>query len=154
MVNEGTVIKLYLPATRALVLEASPILSREDYNGNGEMILVVDDIKEQRDITSAILTTLGYTPATAASGEEAVEYMKTNSADLIILDMIMNPGIDGLDTYKKIIEFKPKQKAIIASGFSETDRVREARKLGARKYIKKPYTIENIGVAIKAELAE
>jgi DNA-binding NtrC family response regulator len=78
--------------------------------------------------------------------------MKDNSADLLVLDMIMAPGIDGLETYKKIIEVHPGQKAIIASGFSETERVKEAQNLGAGEYIKKPYTMEKIGLAVKSEL--
>ncbi len=45
-----------------------------------------------------------------------------------------------------------RKKAIIASGFSETRRVKQAQKLGAGQYIKKPYTIEKVGVAVKAEL--
>ncbi len=78
--------------------------------------------------------------------------MKENSADLLVLDMIMAPGIDGLETYKRILEHHPGQKAIIASGFSETERVKETQKLGAGEYIKKPYTIEKIGLAVKSEL--
>jgi DNA-binding NtrC family response regulator len=78
--------------------------------------------------------------------------MKTNSVDLLVLDMIMDPGIDGFETYKKITEIHPNQKAIIASGFSETDRVKEAQRLGAGTYIKKPYTLEKIGLAVKTEL--
>ena len=66
--------------------------------------------------------------------------------------MIMDPGIDGLETYKKILEFNPTQKAIIASGFSETEMVKEAQRLGAGKYLKKPYTLEKIGLAVKEEL--
>jgi DNA-binding NarL/FixJ family response regulator len=66
--------------------------------------------------------------------------------------MIMDPGIDGLETYRRIIEVKPKQKAIIVSGFSETDRVKQALQLGAGAYIRKPYLMEKIGVAIKNEL--
>ena len=66
--------------------------------------------------------------------------------------MIMDPGIDGLDTYKKILELHPGQKAIIASGYSKTERVKEAQKIGAGQYIKKPYIIEKIGVAVRAEL--
>ncbi len=65
----------------------------------------------------------------------------------------MDPGIDGLDTYKEILQLHPEQKAIIASGFSETDRVKEAQKLGADQYVKKPYTLEKIGLAVKAELS-
>ena len=64
----------------------------------------------------------------------------------------MAPGIDGLETYQRILEINPKQKAILVSGFSETDRVREAQKLGAGAYVKKPYVMENIGMALRDEL--
>ncbi|MBT3224730.1 MAG: response regulator transcription factor [Deltaproteobacteria bacterium] len=77
--------------------------------------------------------------------------MKTNKADLILLDMIMDPGMDGLDTYKKIIEIHPGQKAVIASGFSETDHVKEVQSLGAGAYIRKPLLLEKIGLAAKEE---
>ena len=66
--------------------------------------------------------------------------------------MIMDPGINGRETYERIIKIHPKQKAIIASGFAETDEVKEAQKLGAGQYIKKPVTIEKIGLAVKGEL--
>jgi len=66
--------------------------------------------------------------------------------------MIMEPGINGRETYEKIIRIRPHQKAIVLSGFAETDDVKEAQKLGAGQYIKKPITLEKIGLAIKAEL--
>ncbi len=66
--------------------------------------------------------------------------------------MIMAPGIDGLDTYKKILKLHPGQKVIIASGFSETDRVKDAQRLGTGAYVKKPYVMEKIGLAVKEEL--
>jgi DNA-binding NtrC family response regulator len=109
----------------------------------------VDDVQEQREIASGILTHLGYSVATVASGEEAVEHLTNNSVDLMVLDMIMDPGIDGLDTYKKIIKLRPRQEAIITSGFSETERVKECQRLGAGQFIQKPYTFERIGVAVK-----
>ena len=111
------------------------------------------DVKEQLDIARKILSQLNYSVETVNSGEDACEYLESNSADLIVLDMIMSPGIDGLETYKRIISRNPQQKAIIASGFSETERVKEAQKLGAGKYVKKPYTIEKIGLAVKSELS-
>lgn len=66
--------------------------------------------------------------------------------------MILDPGIDELETYKGFLEYHPNQKAIIASGFSETDRVKEAKKLGVGRYIKKPYTLEKIGIVTKSDL--
>ena len=150
--GKGTKFTLYFPVTRKEITGRVEALPTDEYMGKGETILVVDDVVEQREIASGILKKLGYSVTTVSSGEEAVDYMKGNSADLLVLDMIMDPGIDGLETYKRILELHPVQKAIIASGFSETDRVKEAQRLGAGKYIKKPYTLEKIGIAVKEEL--
>ncbi|MEA1876457.1 MAG: response regulator, partial [Bacteroidota bacterium] len=150
--GKGTTFTLYFPVTRKEIDGKQEALPMEEYMGKGESILVVDDVEEQREIASRILKKLGYSVTSVSSGEEAVDYMKDNSADLLVLDMIMDPGIDGLDTYKGILELNSGQKAIIASGFSETDRVKEAQRLGAGKYIKKPYTLEKIGLAVKEEL--
>lgn len=152
-VGKGTTFTLYFPVTMEEILSDKTHLPIEKYMGNGESLLVVDDVEEQREIASLILKKLGYSVTSAPSGDKAVDYLKNNQADLIVLDMIMEPGMDGFDTYKKIIEFHPGQKAIIASGFSETGRVKETQKLGAGQYIKKPYSIEKIGTAVKDELA-
>ncbi len=151
-INEGSTFTLYFPATRERKNKDKSPTPLEQYMGKGESILVVDDIKEQRDIADSLLSELGYSVTTLSSGQEAVEYMKDHSANLVILDMIMEPGLDGLETYRGIIKSHPGQKAIITSGFSETGRVKEAQMLGVGQYIKKPYTIEKIGVAVKTEL--
>ena len=150
--GKGTTFTLYFPMTRKEIARDKSLLSIEDYMGKGESLLVVDDVEEQREIASRILKKLGYSFTTVSSGEEAVDYLKDNSADLLILDMIMDPGIDGLETYKRILEFHPGQKALIVSGFSETDRVKEAQRLGAGAYVKKPYLLEKIGLSVRNEL--
>jgi two-component system cell cycle sensor histidine kinase/response regulator CckA len=109
-------------------------------------------VESQRDIACKMLETLGYKTNAVSSGEEAVEYLKEHTVNLILLDMIMDPGINGRETYGRIIKIHPNQKAIIASGFAETDDVREAQKLGAGQYIKKPLTLEKMGLAIRDEL--
>ena len=152
--GKGTTCSLYFPITRKKMLQESAKSSFEDYKGQGESILVVDDVEEQREIAYELLSKLGYSPKTVSSGTEAIDYMKSNSADLLVLDMIMDPGIDGLETYKRILKLKPGQKAIIVSGFSETKRVKEAQKLGAGAYVKKPYTLDRLGIAVKVELAK
>jgi DNA-binding NarL/FixJ family response regulator len=91
---------------------------------------------------------------TVRSGEEAVAYLEYNAVDLLVLDMIMAPGMDGLDTYRKIIELHPNQKAVIASGFTETERIRDVQRIGAGAYIKKPFTLETIGLAVQRELKD
>lgn len=150
--GKGTTFVLYFPVTRKKISHSKTLLSKKQYMGNGESILIVDDVKEQREIASEMLMNLNYTVNAVASGEEAVDYLQKKNVDLLILDMIMSPGIDGLETYKRILNFRPGQKAIIASGYSETERVKQAQKLGAGAYVKKPYILETIGMKVKAEL--
>jgi DNA-binding NtrC family response regulator len=98
------------------------------------------------------LRSLGYKVKTAINGHQAIELVKQEKFDVIILDMIMEEDFDGLETYREIIKINPGQKAIIASGFSETDRVKEAEKLGVGKYIRKPYTMQILGKSIREVL--
>ncbi|NIM16512.1 MAG: response regulator [Candidatus Aminicenantes bacterium] len=150
--GEGTTFELYFPVTREPLSKVKTFEPVKRYVGHNERILVVDDVQDQLEIITTLLTSLNYSVKTATSGEEAVEYLKTHTVDLVLLDMIMDPGMDGLDTYKKIIELHPGQKALITSGYSETERVKEAQRLGAGQYIKKPYSLEKIGLAVRAEL--
>jgi len=150
--ENGTTFELLFPITREEISDKDLSLPIKDYKGNGETILVVDDVESQREISCKMLDTLGYKTQAVSSGEEAIEYLKENTVDLILLDMIMGPGINGRETYERIIKIHPKQKAIIVSGFAETDDVNETQKLGAGQYIKKPLTLEKIGIAVKDEL--
>ncbi|MBE9543385.1 MAG: response regulator [Proteobacteria bacterium] len=152
--GDGTTFTLYFPVTRESLTDDQSAGATVENNGNGERILVVDDIEEQRIIATLMLKKMGYDVNSVPGGKEAIEFLQNHSADLIVLDMIMDPGIDGLETYKQILRINPDQKAIIASGFSETWRVKEAQRLGAGEYVKKPYTIEKIGQAVTAELGK
>jgi len=153
-IGEGATFKLYFPVTREKPRCAPQEDPVERYMGKGESVLVIDDVAEQRDVAAGLLTLLGYEVQTVSGGEEAVEYLKRNKADILLLDMIMAPGIDGLETYRRALEINPRQKAVIVSGFSETDRVRKAQRLGAGVYVKKPYVMERIGKAIHEELSK
>jgi PAS domain S-box-containing protein len=151
-VGKGTTFTLYFPVTREERPAADRAIPQSEYIGSKEMILVVDDIPEQREMAARLLGRLNYRVATAASGEEALEFLRTGKADLMVLDMIMEPGMDGLETYRAALAIHPGQKAIIVSGYSETDRVAEARALGAGDYLRKPYVIESLGLAVRRVL--
>ena len=148
----GTTFKIYFPVTRKALQDSRDRIDLEDLYGADETILVVDDVAAQRKIATSILTQLGYAVSSVASGEETLVYLKDHSVDLLVLDMIMAPGMNGLETYRKALEISPNQKAIITSGYAETDSVAQAQALGAGPYVKKPYTIEKIGLAVKTEL--
>ncbi len=113
---------------------------------------MVDDIAEQRDVASGLLTQLGYKVHTVSGGEEAVEYLRENRADLLGSGHDHGTG-DGLETYQRVLQIHPKQKAILVSGFSENQSGAGGPKTRAGAYIKKPYAMETIGMAIRDELS-
>lgn len=152
--ENGTTFDLYLPITREKVLSRDLPVSLEDFKGDGETVLVIDDEENQRDITCKMLDKLGYKPEAVPSGEAAIEHLRNNVVSLVLLDMIMDPGINGRETYERILEIQPGQKALIISGLAETDDVRQAQKLGAGQYLKKPVTLKDLGLAIKMELGK
>lgn len=147
--EKGTTFELFFPATRKQTDEKPAGISMNAYKGHGETILIVDDQENQRTIACNLLNELNYQTCAVVSGEEALTYLQQNKADLVLLDMIMEPGINGRETYERILKKNPAQKAIIASGFSEDEEVKKIRELGIIQFIEKPYTVAQIGIAIK-----
>jgi PAS domain S-box-containing protein len=149
----GTTFDLYFKPTEEKSQAPASGKNLDDYRGAGQRILVVDDVDIQRKLAGKMLTTLGYSPVAVPSGEAAVEFLKKEDVDLVILDMIMHPGMNGRETYGAIMEFKPGQKAIIASGMAETDEVAKAQAMGAGQFVNKPYTIEDLAAAVQKALS-
>ncbi|MBN1136494.1 MAG: response regulator [Anaerolineae bacterium] len=148
-VGQGTTFRLYFPVALEPVTE--PARPRRDYRGS-ETVLIIDDLEDQLVLTSRLLETLGYDTVRAQGGHAAIRYLQKNKVDILVLDMLMAPGFDGLETYREIIKIHPGQKAIIASGFAEDERVALAQELGAGPFVRKPFTRDKIGRAIRQEL--
>jgi signal transduction histidine kinase len=152
--RHGSRFTLFFPQSDNIMEERSqPEPIAHNLKGIGS-ILVVDDEENQRDIASAVLTTLGYHVSAVPSGEEALIYLRSRSVDLLLLDMIMEPGMNGRATYQEILKLYPKQKALIVSGFSKSVEVKEACRIGADGFIPKPYTLEQLGRAVQRILVE
>lgn len=150
--GDCTVFDLYFPTTEKTLPVTSEQSPEIDLQGQGEKILVVDDEPQQRDLARDMLKLLGYSVDCCESGKSALAYMENHKPDLVLLDMLMDPGINGRVTYERMLNISPGQKAIIASGFSESDDVKVALHLGAGGFIQKPYSIEQLGRAIKTGL--
>ena len=148
-VGKGTEFVFYLPASD----EQPHVMQKTEQSLEGDAtILVIDDDKSQRELTCQLLSSLGYKVHEAENGHHALDFLKENAVDLAVIDMIMETDFDGMDTYREIIKIHPTQKAIIVSGFSETGRVQTMQQLGAGEYIRKPFTLNRIGEAIKKAL--
>jgi len=146
--GQGTTIALYLPVPKSVEKAADKNQLPAIMQGNGEILLLVDDEPEQRLLGQKLLSILGYKIETVSSGEEALVFLNDHSVDLILLDMIMGTGLDGLDTYQRILKLRPTQKVVIVSGYAETERTQFAMDLGANGYIQKPYTLANLSTVI------
>ncbi len=151
--TRGTSFQLYFPVSK----EKSDITrvtdAKNNFTGNGEHILIVDDEELLRNIAGEMLEHLGYDVDSVSSGEAAIEFVRKNKIDLLLIDMLMAPGINGYQTYKEIITIHPGQKAIIISGFSENKDVKATLQLGANAFLKKPYSMEQISRAVHETLA-
>ena len=152
--EKGTCFELFFPLHQSEEIDSVTPQVEQDMQGNGEHILVIDDEAQQRDLAARILSVYGYQVETASSGEEAVALMTNHDADLLLLDMIMDPGINGHETYRRILEIHPQQKAIIVSGFSESREVEKTRGLGAADFVKKPYSMETLAMTVKQALGK
>lgn len=148
----GTTFILHFPVSRCELAAELEEQFTDTIQGDGEHILVVDDESQQRDICQQMLAALNYRVDTVKSGEDALAYLSTKTADLLVLDMIMEPGLDGLETYEQAIVKHPGQKAIIVSGYSQSANVAKVQDLGAGKFIRKPYSLHQLGQAVKETL--
>lgn len=144
-VGKGTTFQLLFPADEKAVY-FSEDKEQEDapLSGSGETVLVVDDEEDQRLIASGIFRKLGYTVTAVNSGEAAIAYVQQQPVDILLLDMLMPSGMDGLETFRRIIKDHPAQKAVIASGYSQAGKIEEALSLGVIADIKKPYSVSEI----------
>lgn len=83
----GTTFMLYFPITRQALTDKTEHKSISSYMGNGETILIVDDVELQREVATDILLELGYKVVAVSSGESAVSYIKNNSIDMVLTDL-------------------------------------------------------------------
>ena len=119
----------------------------------------MDDEEMLRDVSSAMLTKLGYAVETAIDGVEAIEiYKKARESarpfDLIILDLTNNSGMGGVEAIRKLLEFDPEIRAIVATGYSFDPVVSNFRAYGFRGAITKPFSMGELGKAVEMALQD
>jgi CheY-like chemotaxis protein len=147
--HKGTTFKIFFPATNQYQDIQSPEYHLKPV-GDGYTVLVIDDEKMIRDMSSDILYALGYQVHSASNGSEGIKIYKKykNEIDVVILDLIM-PEMDGITCFKSLKRINPKVKVIITSGISETSQRDELERLGIVAYILKPFSLQNIADTIE-----
>ena len=150
--QNGTIFSLYFPVTEATYPMTDKKNKEIPVVGSGEKILIVDDEQQLRDLATQMLEGQGFNTFSVDSGEQALEYLQCNAVDLVVLDMCMEPGMSGREAYSEIIKIVPNQKAIITSGYSDSDDIKVTMEMGVGNFIKKPYSLEQLGQAVHAEL--
>jgi two-component system nitrogen regulation response regulator NtrX len=115
-------------------------------------VLVVDDEEGIVETLSGILEDEDYEVITASSGEQALSLVKEYSPEIILLDVWMPKGMDGLETLKNIKEINQDPAVIMISGHSTIDTAVQATKLGAHDFLEKPLSLEKVLIIIRRAL--
>ncbi|MCB1644035.1 MAG: response regulator [Pseudomonadales bacterium] len=145
----GTRFDTYLPLTDRQPAAPVAAVNPGDYKGNQEIIMVVDDLQDQRDLLQGVLEKLNYRVITCSSGQEAAAFLTQSKASMVLLDMVINDSWDGLETFRALRKIRPGLPALLMSGFSETDQVNTALQEGAAGFLAKPFTLADIAVALR-----
>ncbi len=150
----GARFEVYLPTTAegiCPVLQASADVVQ--IKGQGEKILIVDDQIDQNEILEKALTQMGYRTDSVTSGEDAILYLKSNTVDLLLMDMIMGEGLNGRETLEIILKDHPEQKVIVISGYAKREEFEKTKALGVSLFLEKPVTLGDVGHTIHQSLA-
>ncbi|MGC4090239.1 MAG: substrate-binding domain-containing protein [Polyangiaceae bacterium] len=152
----GTTFSLYFPRADALAKVSIP--PESPLQRGHARILVVDDEPVQLRTCRRVLGSLGYKVDCLASGREALERFEaarsvgdSSPYDLVILDMILNEDLDGLDRFEQIVRSFPRQRAIVVSGHAPPERAEQAFQQGLA-WLAKPYTADALSVAVRTAL--
>ena len=117
----------------------------------GMRVLVVDDSVEMLHYLGELVASAGYDVLRANDGDKAIEVLRENCCDVVILDVFM-PNKDGLETLRELKKISPRPKTLVISGggrFSASDTLLVAARLGADSTLKKPFTPQQLLDALK-----
>ncbi len=153
--GEGTTFRLHFPASgeveRANPLESPP----EEWKGNDELLLVVDDEAAVRSLTQQTLEAFGYRVVIARDGVDALRAFESRAddIDLVFTDTTM-PNMDGPAMIKELLRLDPEVRIIVASGLGADGGEGRAAEAGAKYFVPKPYTADVLLAAIRRALSE
>ena len=117
-------------------------------------VLIIDDEPHIREMMRLTLEVAGYEVGEAADGEEGlVRFGDGSGHDVVLLDQKM-PGIDGLETLKRLLARAPDARVVMVTAFASVELAVDAMRLGATNFLRKPMTPEALRGAVAGALAE
>lgn len=116
-----------------------------------ENVLVVDDEAVIRDVCEQILESEGYTVTTAASGKEALHLVSEHKYDAVVTDIMM-PDMSGLELLEVIKRTSMDVSTIVITGLGTFDMATQSDRLGAREFVVKPFTPDELSEAVRKAL--
>ena len=131
----------------------SNYINPEDINYGDEVLLVVDDEEHVRVTLTEMLNHLGFQAFSAGTGNEALDFMKTQDVTFLITDMKM-PGMDGLELIEKVHVKYPEVCVIAMTGYAKGYRYIDVINAGATDFINKPFGIEELEAKVKRAIIE
>ena len=115
-------------------------------------VLIIDDEKDLCFLFKKILTPEGYTVLTALNGYDGIKINQKSKPDIILLDLKM-PGINGIETLRRIRKKDPDVIVIIITGYGDAETIRDAAELNVYEYMAKPFNNETVMKILKEAVA-
>ncbi|RMF11127.1 MAG: response regulator [Candidatus Neomarinimicrobiota bacterium] len=150
--GEGTTFNLYLPASEEEAKTETRITQPEK---GTETILVVEDEEDIRDVIKMQLEALGYQVKLAENGVKAVEIYEKHpyQFDLVIFDLVM-PGMNGIETYHRLVKINPEVRCILMSGYSKDTQASDLFQSGKVGFLQKPFRLHELTQAIQKSMSQ
>jgi PAS domain S-box-containing protein len=148
----GSIFRVFLPVCGRSPGEGRIPETIEELGGH-EVILIVDDEEDIRELAGDMFSSYGYRVVMAGDGEQACRIYaeQGDRIDLVLLDMVM-PKLGGLETFFKLRELNPAAKIVLSSGYSENGRAQEIIKYGVSGFIQKPYQVQKLLTIVRRVL--
>ena len=155
-VGYGTTFTIYLPVPeQEIKAREESYLADLNIPGGTETILVIEDERMLRDLVESTLTSKGYTVLLAEDGVQGFNLFQQHHQTIAaVFTDIGLPGMSGIDVAKKILQFHPKTKIILASGFLDPDLKSDIDKNCLKYFIPKPYMPENVLQIVRSAIDE
>jgi PAS domain S-box-containing protein len=152
VVGQGTTFRVCLPFSESAV--QAPIARLTEFPGGTESVLIVDDEAALRQLLETSLSRKGYTVTTAGDGLEAIDVLGRGEKkfDIVLLDLNM-PGATGIEVLKVLKITQPQTKVLVLTGHLTPETRAEFESLGQKTFVRKPYTLDELGRQIRAALA-
>jgi PAS domain S-box-containing protein len=151
--GKGTTVNLYLPRAEPNISAQTSEPAEVPLSEENEVVLVVEDNADVRELTLQRVEGLGYVAREADSGPAAISILESGEhVDVVLSDIVMAGGMSGYDLARWVSDNAPAVKVVLTTGYAAEETRHDAHALGAIPILRKPYKRSELAIALSTAL--